>query len=180
MCCWPLPAQSLFGPSPLGLATIFYCLRFETSLFVASYDSQGHGGGIRPRLHTAFSQVLPFMALGEPNRDHHFQQFTLLRVYPLLREPCVNSVATLWFHYSGFQAVLTEPLPSDDHIYHNIYLIVHFVTIMDRQMRFYMNQALTHVGMRLSLRFLRSGNITKRTFQFILLHLSILLHWIKI
>jgi hypothetical protein len=31
---------------------IFYCLRFETSLFVASYDWQGHGGGIRPRLHT--------------------------------------------------------------------------------------------------------------------------------
>jgi hypothetical protein len=27
-------------------------LRFETFLFVASYDSQGHGGGIRPRLHT--------------------------------------------------------------------------------------------------------------------------------
>jgi hypothetical protein len=31
---------------------MFYCLRFETSLFFASYDSQGHGGGIRPRLHT--------------------------------------------------------------------------------------------------------------------------------
>jgi hypothetical protein len=29
-----------------------YCLRFETSLFVAFYDSQGHGGGIRPRLQT--------------------------------------------------------------------------------------------------------------------------------
>jgi hypothetical protein len=40
ICCWPLPAQSFFGPSPLGLATIFYCLTFETSLFVASYDSQ--------------------------------------------------------------------------------------------------------------------------------------------
>jgi hypothetical protein len=52
ICCWPLPAQSSSGPSTLGLATIFYCLRFETSLFVASYDSQGHGGGIRPRLHT--------------------------------------------------------------------------------------------------------------------------------
>jgi hypothetical protein len=39
----------------LGLVTIFYCLRFETSLFVASYDSQGHGGGIRPRLHRVFS-----------------------------------------------------------------------------------------------------------------------------
>jgi hypothetical protein len=28
ICCWPLPAQSFFGPSSLGLATIFYCLRF--------------------------------------------------------------------------------------------------------------------------------------------------------
>jgi hypothetical protein len=36
----------------LGLVTIFYCLRTETSVFVASYDSQGHGGGIRPGLHT--------------------------------------------------------------------------------------------------------------------------------
>jgi hypothetical protein len=36
----------------MGLANIFYCLRFETSFFVASYDSQGHGGGIRPHLHT--------------------------------------------------------------------------------------------------------------------------------
>jgi hypothetical protein len=43
---------SLSGPNPLGLATIFYCLRFETFLFVTSWDSQGHGGGIRPRLHT--------------------------------------------------------------------------------------------------------------------------------
>jgi hypothetical protein len=50
ICCWSLPAQSFSGPSPLVLATIFYCLRFETSLFVASYDSQGHGGGIRPPL----------------------------------------------------------------------------------------------------------------------------------
>jgi hypothetical protein len=32
-----------------------YCLRFETSLFVASYDSQGYGGGIRTRLYTGFS-----------------------------------------------------------------------------------------------------------------------------
>jgi hypothetical protein len=47
-----LASAVFFGPSPLGLATVFYCLRFETSLFVASYDSQGHGGGIRPRLYT--------------------------------------------------------------------------------------------------------------------------------
>jgi hypothetical protein len=25
VCCWPLPVQSFSGPSPLGLATIFYC-----------------------------------------------------------------------------------------------------------------------------------------------------------
>jgi hypothetical protein len=29
--CWPLPAQSFLRLSPLVLATIFYCLRFETS-----------------------------------------------------------------------------------------------------------------------------------------------------
>jgi hypothetical protein len=52
LCCWRLPAQCFSGPSPLVLTTVFYCLRFETSLSVASYDSQGHGGGIRPRLHT--------------------------------------------------------------------------------------------------------------------------------
>jgi hypothetical protein len=28
------------------------------SLFVASYDSQGYGGGIRPRLHTGYSLVM--------------------------------------------------------------------------------------------------------------------------
>jgi hypothetical protein len=39
--CWSLPAQSFSGPSPFELATIFCCLRFETSIFVASYDSQG-------------------------------------------------------------------------------------------------------------------------------------------
>jgi hypothetical protein len=55
ICCWSLSAQSLWGPSPLWRATIFYSLRFETSLFVASYDSQGHGGGIRPHLHTGGS-----------------------------------------------------------------------------------------------------------------------------
>jgi hypothetical protein len=57
---WPLPAEFFPGPSPLVLATIFYCLRFETSLFVASSDSQGHGGGIRPHLHTGLHSKLFF------------------------------------------------------------------------------------------------------------------------
>jgi hypothetical protein len=34
----------------MGLVTKIYCLRFETSLLVAPYDSQGCGGGIRSRL----------------------------------------------------------------------------------------------------------------------------------
>jgi hypothetical protein len=42
----------LASPVFKGLATIFYCLTFETSLFVASYDSQGHGGSIQSRLNT--------------------------------------------------------------------------------------------------------------------------------
>jgi hypothetical protein len=29
--CWSSPAQSFLGPSPAGLVTIFYWLRFETS-----------------------------------------------------------------------------------------------------------------------------------------------------
>jgi hypothetical protein len=74
------PVQSFSDPSRSGLMTTFCCLKFEDSpnlegqvpisiyprnrvdqlypqaldsLLVASYDSQGYGGGIRPRLHTA-------------------------------------------------------------------------------------------------------------------------------
>jgi hypothetical protein len=47
-----LASAFILGSESVGLVTIFYCPRFETSLFVASYDSQGYGGGIWPRLHT--------------------------------------------------------------------------------------------------------------------------------
>jgi hypothetical protein len=78
-CCWPSWAQSFSCPSPAGLMTTFYCMRFETpstwrarssyipqeqggpvilqpldSLFVASYDSQGLGRCIRTRLHKGY------------------------------------------------------------------------------------------------------------------------------
>jgi hypothetical protein len=49
-CCWSSPAHSFSGPSRVGLAATFYYIRLEASLFVASYDSRGYGGGIRPRL----------------------------------------------------------------------------------------------------------------------------------
>jgi hypothetical protein len=66
-CCWSSPAQSFSGPSPVGLATIFYCLRSETSFFVASYDSQGYGGGelIAPT-------VLVIISRHWPHRKHRF------------------------------------------------------------------------------------------------------------
>jgi hypothetical protein len=82
-CYWPSPGQSFSGPSPVGLVALFYCLRFETSLFVASYDSQGHGGGNRPRLHTGMNE-LSFITSGGPNSGHHNEQ--LIVISPFLRE----------------------------------------------------------------------------------------------
>jgi hypothetical protein len=49
--------------------TIFYSLRFETSLFVASYDSQSQGGGIRTRLHT----VIVGFSLYSLGSDHNIE-----------------------------------------------------------------------------------------------------------
>jgi hypothetical protein len=46
-----LASVVIFGSESHRTDGHFYCPRFETSLFVASYNSQGHGGGIRPRLH---------------------------------------------------------------------------------------------------------------------------------
>jgi hypothetical protein len=83
-CLWALPELSLLGRSPAELMTIFYCLISESnnvegqvpvfisprnnvsqlypralgSLFVASYDSQGCGGGILTRLHTGKEHLL--------------------------------------------------------------------------------------------------------------------------
>jgi hypothetical protein len=37
-----LASAVILGSESLGTRDLFYCLRFETSLFVASYDSQGH------------------------------------------------------------------------------------------------------------------------------------------
>jgi hypothetical protein len=79
-CCWTSPTQSFLGSSPAGLLTTVSDSRLPNlegqvpvfispsnmvtqlypqvlhSLFVASYDSQGCGGGIRNRLHTGIKQ----------------------------------------------------------------------------------------------------------------------------
>jgi hypothetical protein len=78
------PAQSFSGLSPVQLATIFYSLKFDTSLLVASYDSQVYGGGIRPRHHTDLipkTELFVKTTLHELNRKHYFQKCLLMCVY---------------------------------------------------------------------------------------------------
>jgi hypothetical protein len=59
--------------------TIFYCIRFEPSLFIASYDSQGYDGGFRPRLHTGKELSSKFRFAynlsTRTNRKPHFEQY---------------------------------------------------------------------------------------------------------
>jgi hypothetical protein len=70
-CFWSLPEQSLSGPSPAELTTMLYCLirdspnlegyvmlyrRALSSLFVASYDSQGYVTGVA--FYTAYNRLL--------------------------------------------------------------------------------------------------------------------------
>jgi hypothetical protein len=90
--CATGPCQrSFLGRSPLGLATVLYCLRFETSLFVASYDSQGHGGGIRPRLHT----VTPFSYKHSAQNPRKTPSL-LMMTSPLTRKCVYRAVAKKW------------------------------------------------------------------------------------
>jgi hypothetical protein len=96
---------SFSGPSPVGLVTIFYCLRFETSFSVASYDTQGYGGGIRLRLHTGLpilASILPFITpLHGPSIKRRFQHTSIVA--------CVSV------------AVGTVPLPRNGFTRYNIH-----------------------------------------------------------
>jgi hypothetical protein len=47
-----LASSDILGSKSLGTRDHILLSQFRDFLFVASYDSQGHGGGIRPRLHT--------------------------------------------------------------------------------------------------------------------------------
>jgi hypothetical protein len=72
----------------------------QTSLFVASYDSQGHGGGIRPRLHTGTSQF-PFPYSPISSRHGPRTENTaplLLRAGPCLQSCCLATRCNIIIH----------------------------------------------------------------------------------
>jgi hypothetical protein len=82
------------------LAIIFYCLRFETFLFVASYDSQGYGGGggFRPRLHSHPLKLI----LCQLEREH-LLAYSLLRNFTV--KECVLVVTTYYVRISDAPVV---------------------------------------------------------------------------
>jgi hypothetical protein len=111
-CSWSSPAQWFSGPSPVGLVTIFYYLRFETSLFVASYDSQGYGGGIRPRLHMGVLLDCRMNCLLQLDADR--KQNTPLNGSSVVL--CVSVVTGTCVHSGATKPVVSEmclPLPSN-------------------------------------------------------------------
>jgi hypothetical protein len=90
-CSWPSPAQSFSGTSPVRLGTIFYCL----GLFVASYESQGHGGGIRHRLHTGntLNWFCPLLKKSqcEPRRNTPFPILIIVACVFVATRTCLQS-----------------------------------------------------------------------------------------
>jgi hypothetical protein len=68
-----LVSEVILGSQSLGTRGHIYCLRSETSPFVASYYSQVHDGDIRSGLHTGYCQFSVVTTLHGPNRNHYFQ-----------------------------------------------------------------------------------------------------------
>jgi hypothetical protein len=85
-----LGSAFILGSNSSGLATIFYCLRFETCLFVDSYDSQGYSGSNRTRLHTGIRSAgtiqtihMPqILILQQPNYTIHTSQAATTNTAP--------------------------------------------------------------------------------------------------
>jgi hypothetical protein len=90
-----LASAVFLGSESLGTRGHICCLKFETTLFVASYDSQGHGGGIRSRLHTGncrFSIELFFITtLYGPNRKIIPNNSSIVASVSVAAETCLPS-----------------------------------------------------------------------------------------
>jgi hypothetical protein len=113
-CCWSSPAQSFSGPSPVELVAIFYCLRFETSLFVASYDAQGYGGGIRPRPHTGMNSVSKSWVSHPLESFADWRENTFLKgwVYPFTKtSPLTRNIyLLLWVYVFAYVTTMETPM----------------------------------------------------------------------
>jgi hypothetical protein len=88
--------------------------RARGSLFVASYDSQGYGGSIRPRLHTNFSWF-SLCSLGTDcmeNATSSISSCVVIRycgnVFPV---PLPNNRCLFWVCYSAFHPSCHTILP---------------------------------------------------------------------
>jgi hypothetical protein len=68
--------QSFSSPSSVRLETIFYYLRFKTSLSVVAYGSQGYGGGVRSRFHTGLDYLLDLFTTYTLTTRDYILQFT--------------------------------------------------------------------------------------------------------
>jgi hypothetical protein len=122
-CRWSSPAQSFSGPSPAGLMTIFYCLRFETPPTWRArspylYPPGTGWPGYTPRHCVPFSSPPttrklrwrystpppPFISSGRTEYRSWFPTVPLWLCLSVAVETCVNFVATLW---SGFHEFAT-------------------------------------------------------------------------
>jgi hypothetical protein len=104
MCRWSLPAQSFSVVVPSELRPYFTVSDLRLPFFDASYDSQGHAGGIRPRLHTGTTPSFEFLyRLGT---DLRTENKLLSNCYPVL-----SGVSTHVLSSSGHPIVAYSLLP---------------------------------------------------------------------
>jgi hypothetical protein len=140
------PVQSFSGLSPVGFLTIFYCLRFETYLFITYYVSQGYGRGIQPRLHMGIAGLsLSLMLQLTVSQPVWLQTDSLCNIGTDCTENTAsNSFSVVPFMYLLLRScigccgnVFTEPLPSNRRLLwfcysgfqqtcHNILLLIIF------------------------------------------------------
>jgi hypothetical protein len=126
------PAQSFPGPGPgpMGLATIFYCLRFETSLFIVSYDSQSCDGSIEPASTRDELTVIVGFSLYSLGSDHGTENIRSLamniavpRGEHLLRHWFYRKLSDCCMRFRLPGNVFTESFPSNGSACHNMFSV---------------------------------------------------------
>jgi hypothetical protein len=117
----------ILGSESRGTRDHICCLRYETSICVASYDSQGYGGCVRPSLHTwDYSNSRMHSLLWLPrsrDRSYNFQQFVLF-CFSVATKRVSNLVATLWFLQA--YSLLREQVPANRSLAKSLPLLLLF------------------------------------------------------